>query len=212
MDVQMPEMDGFQATAAIREKEGATGERVPIVAMTAFAMKGDREKCLAAGMDAYVAKPIRPEELFEVVEGLTHGGDGRGAGALSTTDVFDRTEALAYAGGDAALLKEIAELFLADAPASMARLRQTMESRDAQALAEAAHALKGATKLLGASAAFHTGARLEEIGRSGDLAGAPEAWAAMEREMERFTRALSDLLHGGEVGARWSTTTRTPGT
>jgi len=71
MDVQMPEMDGLAATMAIREKEESTGTHIPIVAMTAHAMEGDKERCLAAGMDAYVAKPIRTQELFEVIENLT---------------------------------------------------------------------------------------------------------------------------------------------
>jgi CheY-like chemotaxis protein len=69
MDVQMPEVDGFQATAAIREREKATGKHLRIIAMTAHARKEDREKCLAAGMDGYISKPIQPKELFEVIEG-----------------------------------------------------------------------------------------------------------------------------------------------
>ena len=71
MDVQMPQMDGFQATAAIREKEKTTGDHIPIVAMTGYAMKGDRQRCLDGGMDAYICKPIRSQELFDTVESFT---------------------------------------------------------------------------------------------------------------------------------------------
>jgi CheY-like chemotaxis protein len=71
MDVNMPEMDGFQTTAAIREREKKSGGHLPIIAITGFAMKGDRERCLAAGMDAYLCKPIRSKELFEAVEQAT---------------------------------------------------------------------------------------------------------------------------------------------
>jgi CheY-like chemotaxis protein len=76
MDVQMPEMDGFEATAAIRNKEKTTGQHVPIIAMTAYAMRGDRERCLAAGMDSYVSKPIRPEELFREIYDNTQPPEG----------------------------------------------------------------------------------------------------------------------------------------
>ena len=81
MDVQMPEMDGFEATAAIRAREAATGAHMPIIAMTAHAMKGDRERCLEAGMDGYVSKPIRPQELFDVLDGLVPAAVEGGAAA-----------------------------------------------------------------------------------------------------------------------------------
>ncbi|HYL11951.1 MAG TPA: response regulator [Terriglobales bacterium] len=80
MDVQMPEINGFEATAAIREKEKKMGGHLPIIAMTAHALKGDRERCLAAGMDGYISKPIRPEELWKEIDGLLRLIFGRGTG------------------------------------------------------------------------------------------------------------------------------------
>ena len=115
----MPEMDGFEATKLIRDKEKADGSHVPIVAMTAHAMKGDRERCLAAGMDDYISKPIREAALFSVIENLANGLQrirtrqsiilSRKATRPIAQDVFDLSEAMKTVNGDKELLKEIAD-------------------------------------------------------------------------------------------------------
>src|SRR5208337_479349 len=119
MDIQMPDLDGFEATQIIREREKDGGGRLPIAAMTAYAMKGDKEKCLAAGMDDYVSKPINRDELFSVIEKFAKGGEATGNSiSISSkddeafkTEVFDIAKALEIAGGDKAFLKELADLF-----------------------------------------------------------------------------------------------------
>src|SRR5262249_17994652 len=117
MDVQMPEMDGFEATAAIREHERSTGAHLPIVAMTAYAMKGDRERCLDAGMDGYAAKPIQPQELWETIRSIAPAAAGPGRVAEEPLrDQHDWAPILARLGGDEALLRELAGLFLVECP------------------------------------------------------------------------------------------------
>src|SRR5205085_110670 len=123
MDVQMPEVDGFEATAAIRAAEAETGRRVPIVAVTAHAMKGDRERCLAAGMDEYVAKPIQPDDLARALAAVTD--------APTAEPPIDRAAVLSRVCHDATLLREISDLFRADAPRLMADIREGMAAGDA---------------------------------------------------------------------------------
>ncbi len=120
----MPEMDGFEATAAIRQEEGST--HIPIVAMTAHAMKGDRERCLAAGMDAYVTKPLQARRLIQVIEAcsrLPPERKRRGAGCGADRVQFDREAALVRVGGDLGLLREIAGLFFGEAPRLLSDIR-----------------------------------------------------------------------------------------
>jgi len=196
MDVQMPEMDGLEATAAIRQKEKATGRHLPIIAMTAHALKGDRERCLAAGMDDYLAKPIQAKELLAAVEGAV-------LPAVETREsvpaeprpeeILDRVTALARVDGDAKLLGELAGLFLADCARLLSAVRQAVTRGDAKALEYAAHALKSSVGNFAAHAAFEAAARLEMSGRQGDLAEAQEAYAALQQEIERLRPALRNL-------------------
>ncbi|MSS73205.1 MAG: response regulator, partial [Candidatus Latescibacteria bacterium] len=192
MDVQMPEMDGFETTARIREREKATGAHLPIIAMTAYAMEGDRERCMAAGMDGYVAKPILAEDLFQTIEQVVLGKDGAevAPATLKTDSVFDREEALERVGGDADLLGELTELLLDNCPGMLARLEEAVSRRDAKALERAAHTLKGAVGQLGARNVSEAALRLETIGAKNDLTGAKEILAVLEKEMERFRAAV----------------------
>ena len=129
MDVQMPELDGLETTAAIREQEASTGRHIPIVAVTAHAMKGDAERCLAAGMDAYVAKPLQARELDPVIGRLTDGAtrEASGRGTVDEALLLERV------GGDRQALRRLVTLFLADAPKLMTRIHQALERSDGSA-------------------------------------------------------------------------------
>ena len=197
MDVQMPEMDGFEATAAIRAWEQGTGSRTPVVAMTAHAMKGDREHCLERGMDGYVSKPLRLPALFEVIDGLVPAArerppeppPGRG---------FDEAVALDRVGGDRNLLQDLVETYRAESPRWRADLRGAVAAGDAAALRRTAHTLKGAIGLFGATAAVVAADRLERRAACGDLGGAAEALAALEEALERLVPELDAHDRGAD--------------
>jgi PAS domain S-box-containing protein len=216
MDVQMPDLDGLEATGLIRERERGTGRHLPIIAMTAHAMKGDREQCLAAGMDGYVAKPIHPRELFEALEALpsppvpqgeagapapsangTPAGREGGAEAADPNGLVDEAEALSRVDGDADLLRELVELFLASCDEQLAALLRAVERNDAQALRLTSHCLKGAVATFGARAAYEAALRLEALGKEGDLSGAADAYAALAEAVGRLKPALARLRREG---------------
>ena len=192
MDVQMPEMDGLEATAAIRRAEAQTGGHVPIIAMTAHAMKGDRDRFLAAGMDGYVAKPVRPHELYGAVEG---GGPNAEAGLLAPADLpFEWDAALESVGGDEAMLRELAEMFFAECPKLMQQIREHIADEDGPELRRAAHTLKGSAHVFGGAAAAEAAHRLEEIGREEAFADAEEELALLEDEVARLLPALRERV------------------
>lgn len=195
MDVQMPDMDGLEATAAIRRAETLTGEHIPIVAMTAHAMQGDRDRFLAAGMDGYVAKPVRPHELYAAVEGF---GPHAEAGLLASADVpFEWDAALESVGGDEAMLRELAEMFFAECPKLMQQIREHIASADGPELRRAAHTLKGSAHVFGAEGVAEAAHRLEEIGRAEAFADAAEALALLEDEVARLLPALRARIATG---------------
>ncbi len=205
LDVRMPKMGGFEATAAIRAREHATGAHLPIVAMTAHAMKGDRERCLEAGMDAYVAKPIQPAQLMETVEGLTASAPAHPVTRIDARgdQIVDEAALLARVDGDRRLLKTVIGLFWADAPEALERIRRAIADHDPRALQHAAHALKGSAANFAALPAVAGARELETMGREGRLEGAEQAYAALEAEIERLTEALvATADRDGDAGPR----------
>ena len=191
MDVQMPDMGGFEATAAIRDREAALGApRLPIVAMTAHAMKGDRERCLAAGMDEYLTKPLDSRRLCQIVEDLS--ANRRPPAAVEAAD--ESTEAvLARVGGDRQLLAEIARLFIEDAPRHLDAIARGLESGNSEALRRAAHGLKGAAANFDAQAVVALARELEEIGRAGDLNLATRPLDRLRHETDRLLATLRTI-------------------
>jgi len=196
MDIQMPELNGLEATKAIRTKETGTGRHIPIVAMTAHAMKGDRDACIAAGMDGYLSKPICAVELFETVE--------RHLGAKSQTAVvrpapgpgglpLDEANILERVGGDQHLFNELISTFLAECPRLMTSVRQATIRKDAKELYEATHRLKGAVCNLTDKGAFEAASQLETLARAEELRHADQILQKLELEMGRLVAAL--MMH-----------------
>ncbi len=200
MDVQMPDMDGLEATARIREQERGSGRRVPIVAMTAQAAEADRLRCLESGMDAYISKPVNVPELMKIIESVVPGGKPMNADVSpeeSSVEMqlqqLDESLALSRVGGDADLLKEVVELFLDDYPSTFEKIKNAVASRDASALEHHAHSLKGSVSTFGANRAFEAAFALEKQGRSGDLTGVQDGLSRLEQALEALRPELVSL-------------------
>jgi signal transduction histidine kinase/DNA-binding response OmpR family regulator/HPt (histidine-containing phosphotransfer) domain-containing protein len=199
MDVQMPVMDGFEATAAIRREEEKTGRHVTIVAMTAHAMQGDRERCLASGMDGYLSKPLVLKDLLELLAlgsagKLSAPGTEPRPAEAALEAVWSVDAALARLDGDRDILEEVVSTLLDSEPDAMAVLRDAVEAGEPLCVADAAHALKGAVANVAATAAAAAVNRLELMGRAGDLADAAKHLELIEREMSRLVAALRSFI------------------
>jgi CheY-like chemotaxis protein/HPt (histidine-containing phosphotransfer) domain-containing protein len=194
MDVQMPEMDGYETTAMIRHNERETGGHLPIIAMTAHAMKGDRERCLEAGMDGYLTKPIHAKALYETVEAI----DSRigpiepsQAEELPSKDVLDWESAVKRVGGRTALLEQMVTLFFMECDKGLPEIRAAIATRDAPQVRRVAHRLKGSLDCFAAHDAAAAALRLELIGQQANLANADEAFAELISHIERVKVALA---------------------
>jgi CheY-like chemotaxis protein/HPt (histidine-containing phosphotransfer) domain-containing protein len=198
MDVQMPEMDGFEATRRIRDPQSAVlNHRVPIIAMTAHAMKGDREKCLQAGMDDYVSKPVLARELVEAINRqLAAEGPGelgeRVATPRTSIKAFDKEALLSRLDNDLDLIKQILRVFVEeDTPHQIREIREALEKKDSDGVRRHAHALKGASGNVSAIRICEAALALEIAGQEGALLGAAELAEAVEREFVTFKEAVA---------------------
>ncbi len=197
MDVQMPVMDGLAATAAIREMERGTSRHIPIVAMTAHAMRGDRERCLEAGMDGYLAKPIRSQELYAVLVELANAApqpQAAPASAVTHADApFDPETALGQLGGDEQLFREIVDVFLAEVASMRLAIASAVQGGDAPTLRRAAHTLKGSLGIVAAGPAKSAAMQLETMGANGELSAAKDTLETLCQELDRLVPVLTAL-------------------
>lgn len=211
MDVQMPDVDGLEATRLIRETERGTGRHVPIVAMTAQAMQGDRERCLAAGMDDYLAKPVRARELYAVIAkvvawaGLAGPGTAvdaeklpasapRERGPAAGTRGVDWSRARAAVDDDEALLSELAAAFREESQHLVQELERAIFRKDAALLRRAAHTLKGGLRTFGADRGYDLACCLEEIGRQGTVDQADASLAELKHCLTDVCRELAEFV------------------
>ncbi|WP_437674036.1 response regulator [Sorangium sp. So ce131] len=239
LDVEMPEMDGLQAARAVRARERREGGHMPLIVVTAYAMKGDRERCLRAGFDGYVSKPVQVDELYDMIDRLAAGpssleiedparlslgapgsstsltpvpssafengppstrSDERMTGSpssMAARPMFDRTRALERTGGDADLLRELAEVFLEECPRWMAEIDEAVTAGDARKLQRAAHSLKGGVDSFGARSAFDAAFTLEKMARANQLGSLAEAQFALRAQIDRLIPELVAFVREG---------------
>ncbi len=208
MDMQMPEMNGYDATVAIRKAEQATGHRIPIIAMTAEALKGDREHCLDSGMDGYISKPFDPQNLYQVVaavpaQACATAGMQEHAEAttprdtlaeastpLSHAGLIDWAVARKNTGHDATMLNELIQIFVAECPHLLSDLHRAIDTSDAVLLRRTAHTLKGSAAIFGSQSVIDAAVRLELMGRDNDLGSATEGLEQLESRMASLVKVL----------------------
>jgi PAS domain S-box-containing protein len=198
MDVQMPEMDGLETTAAIRRKEKETDGHIPIIAMTAHAMKGDRERCLEAGMNDYISKPVQPQALVETIgrwlgERSAVEAKASSAGARDDKEVFDQRELMDRLGGDEEIFREIVVTFLEDAPLQVEKLKQALREGDAAWVERQAHSLKGSAMNMAGKALQTVALEMEVAGKEGNLQRAGSLVEKLDQEFERLKKSLVSL-------------------
>jgi len=215
MDVQMPEMDGYEATGRIRDPMSAVlSHAIPIIAMTAHAMQGDRERCLEAGMDDYITKPIAPDALAEVLDrwlpreeatpaapvhpAQALAGPGRAAAVAGRppAPVFDSTGMMDRLMGDLDLVRIVVDGFLEDAPRLIEALRNSLAVGDAAAAIRGAHTIRGASATVGGEALRAVAWEMERAGTAGDFDAARALIPELESEHARLQAAMA-IFSGG---------------
>ena len=191
MDVQMPELDGIGATREIRAVEESSGHHTPIIAMTAHAMSGDSERCLLAGMDAYLSKPLTNELLLETIESIVKDGHALMAPATITNPPFSRAILLDNLDGDTELLDRVTTLFKENTPAYLAQMRQAIAQRDGLALEKSAHTLLSSLGVFGAHRARDIAKTLQVTGQLENFDEAGKRFIELKNETDRIYAALA---------------------
>jgi signal transduction histidine kinase/CheY-like chemotaxis protein/HPt (histidine-containing phosphotransfer) domain-containing protein len=205
MDVQMPKMDGFQATAGIRAQERNGKSHIPIIALTAHALKEDRDRCLQAGMDDYISKPVLPNDLYEIIQRQLSRVENKSAKLGTNADVtdleLDFDVILSGVAGDEDLLKDVIEVFIQRCPDQLDDVKAAAKKGDHEALSIAAHTLKGSLRQFGPGPAADAAFSIEKLGRAQQLTDTA-ALTILEREIDRLIPALEKLLNksGEAVG------------
>ena len=199
MDIQMPEMDGLRATALIREKEKVTGDHIPIIALTAHAMKGDRERCLEAGMDEYISKPISPDALLKAIHTLMPAKLEKAAPGVNShpetgpNDMLNRKALLDAFDNDPNFFKEVVDIFVNDYPAMITTLQESISENDAALMQRTAHSLKGMLRNFQAEAAALKALKLEELGRDGSFTGARACSEELAADLAAIEKRLKEI-------------------
>ena len=197
MDVQMPEMDGLEATRQIRKAEEAKGKRTPIIAVTAHVMTGDRERCFAAGMDDYISKPFQKQQLLSALERFSQAEPSAAAGQAppltATPGVIDLAELWNRVEGDRDLLRELIDALQGETKPLLEAITGAVKSGDPARLERAAHKLKGAIVVFGARNVVSTAQTLESMGREGNLQTAEQHVQQLEAQLIEVQAALSEL-------------------
>ena len=195
MDVQMPEMDGYTTTAKIREQEKKNGDHIPIVAMTAHAMKGDRERCIAAGMDGYIAKPVSAQAVESILLAFSNP-DALSQG--KPPHDWDRVKALERAGGDHKLLCDLVGIYFKEKPKLLSQLVQALAEHNPLQLERGAHNLKGVLGFLSASSMCEIARQLEELGKKHDMAKAEGLVTTLQYQLSEMDSALGKVLEAAQ--------------
>jgi len=194
MDVQMPNLNGLETAKAIRIEEQQSKNHIPIIAMTAHAIKGDRERCLEAGMDEYVSKPIDSDKLFNAIEKLTRDPGKPGSTEDLSTEL-DQELLLKAFDGDWDFLKEVVDVFLTDYPSLLDDLRRAHHEGDSDRLMRAAHSLKGMFKNFQGESAAAIAFKLEKKGKEDTFDGVPESIENLAEQATQLDKTLRAILN-----------------
>jgi two-component system sensor histidine kinase/response regulator len=194
MDIQMPLMNGYEATEIIRAKEAVRGTHTPIIAMTAHALKGGREQCLEAGMDEYISKPVHKDEIFRVMESLFLQTGKTESSVKPAKTILNYGDLLRFVDGDKGLLNQLARMFLDEGPKMLAKIKQAVEHCNGHEIERAAHSLKGVVGNFHAQSAVEAVANLESLGHQGNLIHSKEALVLVEHEIQAMNQELHKLI------------------